>query len=213
MNDKDAPDEPSDTPEQDELASVEFHSPGRFAVHNPEPVADDKNGWEPAPFLLGSHEQLERFEQPQEARSHFLALIQQARRTLCLYCNDLEPWLCNHASIQEACTRFLLSSPRTHLRILLRDSSRAVREGHTLLRLSRRLSSSLHIRKLNPDLPAEDLTYLIVDDRGLFLCPQLDQSGGYALYSDPARVRQRRAQFEQDWDNSVGDPNLRSFLL
>ncbi|GIZ13038.1 histone acetyltransferase HPA2 [Pseudomonas sp. NCCP-436] len=213
MNDKDTPVGLSDTPVQDELASVEFHSPGRFAVHNPESVTADTTDWEPAPFPLGSHEQLERFERPQEARAHFLALIQQARRTLCLYSNDLEPWLCNHSSIQEACTRFLLSSPRTHLRILLRDSDRAIRESHALLRLSRRLTSSLHIRKLNPALPPEDQTYLIADDRGLLLRPQLDQPGGYALYNDPVRVRQRQAQFEQAWDNSVSDPNLRSFLL
>lgn len=213
MNDKHAPVEPIDTPEAIELAAIEFESPGRFAVHNPEPFTPDAAQWEPAPFILGQHERLERFSQPQEARAHILALIQQAQRNLCLYSDDLEPWLYHHSSVQQACTRFLLNSPRARLRILLRDPTRAVKEGHRLLALSRRLSSNLHIRKLNPDYASDELAYLIADDRGLFLRPELDQQAGYALYNDPARARQRQTQFDQAWDTSITDPDLRSFLL
>jgi hypothetical protein len=213
MNDKDAPVEPIDTPEAIELAAIEFESPGRFAVHNPAPITPDTAQWEPAPFVLGEHERLERFSQPQQARAHVLALIQQAQRNLCLYSDDLEPWLYHHSSVQQACTRLLLSSPRARLRILLRDPTRAVKEGHRLLALSRRLSSNLHIRKLNPDYANEELAFLIADDRGLFVRPELDQQSGYTLYNDPARVRQRQTQFEQAWDTSITDPDLRSFLL
>ncbi|WP_333983751.1 histone acetyltransferase HPA2 [Ectopseudomonas khazarica] len=213
MDNEDAPVDTDDTQAPSELAAIEFESPGRFAVHNPEPVTPDATQWEPAPFILGQHERLERFSQPQEARAHVLALIQQAQRSLCLYSDDLEPWLYHHSSVQQACTRFLLSSPRARLRILLRDPTRAVKDGHRLLTLSRRLSSNLHIRKLNPDYPSDELAYLIADDRGLLLRPELDQQAGYALYADPARVRQRQAQFDQAWDTSITDPDLRSFLL
>ena len=213
MNEKDAPVELIDTPAALELTAIEFESPGRFAVHNPQSVTPDAAQWEPAPFILGQYQDLQRFSQPQEARAHVLALIQQAQRSLCLYSDDLEPWLYHHSSVQQACTRFLLSSPRARLRILLRDPTRAVKEGHRLLSLSRRLSSNLHIRKLNPDHANEESAFLIADDRGLFLRPELDQQSGYTLYNDPARVRQRQAQFDQAWDTSITDPDLRSFLL
>jgi len=213
MNEKDAPVELIDTPAALELTAIELESPGRFAVHNPQSVTPDAAQWEPAPFILGQHQDLQRFSQPQEARAHVLALIQQAQRSLCLYSDDLEPWLYHHSSVQQACTRFLLSSPRARLRILLRDPTRAVKEGHRLLSLSRRLSSNLHIRKLNPDHANEESAFLIADDRGLFLRPELDQQSGYTLYNDPARVRQRQAQFDQAWDTSITDPDLRSFLL
>ena len=213
MNDKDAPVEPIDTPDPIELAAIEFESPGRFAVHNPEPITPDAAQWEPAPFILGQHERLERFSQPQQARAHILALIQQAQRSLCLYSDDLEPWLYHHSSVQDACTRFLLANPRNQLRILLRDPSRAVKEGHRLLGLSRRLSSNMQIRKLHPDYPNEELAFLLADDRGLLLLPELGQASGYALYQDPGRNRQRRVQFDQAWDTSITDADLRSFLL
>ncbi|WAJ39886.1 histone acetyltransferase HPA2 [Pseudomonas sp. GOM7] len=213
MNDKHVPADTIDTPESMEMAAIEFQSPGRFAVHNPEPVTPEARQWDAAPFILGQHERLERFSQPPEACAHVLALMQQAQRSLCLYSDDLEPWLYNHGSVQQACSRFLLASPRARLRILLRDTSRAVKEGHRLLALSRRLSSNLHIRKLNPDYPSLEQSYLIADDSGLLLRPELDQHAGYAVYADPARVRQHRTQFDQAWDTSITDPDLRSFLL
>lgn len=82
MNDKDAPVEPIDTPDPIELAAIEFESPGRFAVHNPAPITPDTAQWEPAPFVLGEHERLERFSQPQQARAHVLALIQLDRKSV-----------------------------------------------------------------------------------------------------------------------------------
>jgi hypothetical protein len=96
---------------------------------------------------------------------------------------------------------------------LLREPGRAVKEGSRLLSLSRRLSSNLLIRKLHPDYPNEALAFLLADDSGLLLLPELGQPSGYALYHDPIRNRQRRAQFEQAWDTSITDADLRSFLL
>lgn len=208
MNDApELPEEPS------ELPAIEFQSPGRFEVHNPLPELPDAERWEPAPFLLNQTDELQAFRKAEEARRHALALTQQVRRNLCLYSSDLEPWLYNHSSIQEACTRFLLAHPKNRLRILLRDSSRAVKEGHRLLNLSRRLSSNFQIRKLHPDYPSEECAFLIADDCGLLLRPELDQYAGHVRYRDPAQVRLRQAQFDQAWNTSILDPDLRSFLL
>jgi len=213
MHDDNAPPDPTESPEPPELPAIEFESPGRFPVRNPPSPPSDGPRAEPAPFILGEHQALQRFSQPDEARAHALALLQQAQRSLCIYSHDLEPWLYHHSSVQEACTRFLLASPRNQLRILLRDASRAVKEGHRLLSLSRRLPSNLHIRKLHPDYPSEELAFLLADDQGLLLLPELGQFAGYALYQDPARTRLRRTQFDQAWDTSITDADLRSFLL
>ena len=217
MNDDNAPPESTENGEKSatgiELPAIEFQSPGRFAVANPDTPTSDAPLVEAAPFELGSHAKLERFDHPDQARAHSLALLQQAQRSLCIYSHDLEPWLYHRSSVQQACTRFLLASPRNQLRILVRDTGRAVKEGHRLLNLSRRLPSNLHIRKLNPDYPSEELAFLLADDCGLLLLPQPGQVSGYALYQDAARVRQRRTQFDQAWDTSITDTDLRSFLL
>lgn len=210
---QDAPSDATESHEPAELPAIEFQSPGRFAVRNPEPTLGENPQAEPAPFILGEHLALERFDQPEMARAHALAMLQQAQRSLCIYSADLEPWLYHHSSIQEACTRFLLASPKNRLRILVKDISRAVKQGHRLLGLSRRLSSNLHIRQLHPDYPSEEVAFLLADDRGLLLRPEPEQFAGYALYQDPARVRLRQAQFDQAWQTSITAPDVRSFLL
>nr|WP_312230188.1 histone acetyltransferase HPA2 [Pseudomonas sp.] len=196
-----------------DLEPIEFESPGRFTLHNPDSPLPPPAAWEPAPFLLGGEQALQRFSLPEQARSHALALMQQARRTLCLYSPDLEPWLYHHGSIYQACTDFLLRHRHSSLRILVCDSSRAVRDGHRLIALSRKLPSHLHIRRCHPDYPAPDGAYLLADDQGLLMRPEADQFAGYAKYQDPARVRQLQHQFDQVWDTSILDPDLRSFLL
>lgn len=201
------------TPDDSALAPIEFESPGRFSLHNPDSQLPTPAAWEPAPFVLGSEQALQRFSLPEQARSHALALMQQARRTLCLYSPDLEPWLYNHSSIAQACTQFLLSRRHSELRILVRDSSRAVRDGHRLIALSRKLSSQVQIRRCHVDYPVPDGAFLLADDQGLLMRPEPDQFGGYAKYQDAARVRQLQRQFDQTWDTSIPDPDLRSFLL
>ncbi|MES2821439.1 MAG: histone acetyltransferase HPA2 [Pseudomonadota bacterium] len=211
MHDDNAPAEPREDDEA--LPVIEFESPGRFSVHNPDSHLPEPEVWEPAPFVLGQHTSLERFATKGQARAHAMALLQQARRSLCLYSSDLEPWLYHHSSVLEACTEFLLAHRHNRLRILLRDVTTVVKQGHRLMSLSRRLPSACQIRKLNPDHPNEDVTFLLADAKGFLLRPEPEQIAGYALYHDPARARQRQVQFDQAWEASLTDPDLRSFLL
>lgn len=208
-----APHEPSDQEQALELPDIEFESPGLFSVHNPAPVNTIVQGPEAAPFVLGQHTQLEHFNNQEQARAHALALLQQAKRNLCIYSQDLEPWLYHHSIVQQACTEFLLANPKNQLRILVKDLSFAIKDGSRLISLSRRISSNLLIRKLNPNYPIEDIGYLLADDRGMLLRPEADQFAGYASYQDAGRVRLRQAHFNQAWETSITDPDLRSFLL
>lgn len=220
MNDEDVPalnsspiEEPALQRNTEDLPAIEFESPGRFSLHNPPSPNADVTPLEPAPFTLGQNRQVQHFSNQQDARAHALALLQQAQRSLCLYSADLEPWLYHHSSMQAACTNFLLANPRNQLRILLRDTTLAVKHGHRLLTLARRLPSNCQIRKLHPDYPSETLNFLLADECGLLLRPEPSQYAGYACYQDPANVRLRRAQFEQAWSTSISDADLRSFLL
>lgn len=204
-------DAPNDSNTSAELPAIEFDSPGRFSLHNPGLETSAK-----APALVVPERQdrlLQRFSSPEEARTHVLALLPQATSNVCLYSPDLEPWLYSNNDFQRACRHFLLAHPQNRLRVLVRDSGRAVREGHQLLALARRLTSKLHIRKLNSEYPNEDCAFILVDSRSFLLRPKADQQTGYALYNDPGKARLQQSQFDQAWDHSLSDPDLRSFLL
>lgn len=206
-------DDPEISKAAPELAAIEFISPGRFPVKNPLPVQAQRDEWSPAPCVLGVTAPLQRFECSDDARRHALALLNQTQRSLSLYSLDFDPWLYNHSSIEQACVRLLLAHPRNRIRVLLQDCSRAVKQGHRLLSLARRLSSNMQIRRLHPDYPAQTSTFLVADSCGVLVRPEPDQHVGYALYRDPGRARQLQRQFDTAWDHSLTDPDLRSFLL
>lgn len=200
-------DAPNDSNTSAELPAIEFDSPGRFSVRNPQLASPAE---EPARL---QDRLVQRFTSPEAARVHALALLARAQRSVSLYSPDLEPLLYSNSSVRQAFSQFLLAHPRNQLRILVQDSGRAVREGHQLLALARRLTSKLHIRKLNPEYPSEDCAFIVVDNRSLLLRPKTGQQVGYALYNDPGKAHLRQSQFDQAWDHSLSDPDLRSFLL
>ncbi|MGV8769557.1 DUF7931 domain-containing protein, partial [Pseudomonas aeruginosa] len=81
--------------------------------------------------------------------------------------------------------------------------------GHRLINLSRRLSSYCLIRRLIPDYPKEDDAFLLADDQCLLLRTKPAQRAGYACARAAGRLRQLQARFEQAWDTSLSDPDLR----
>lgn len=206
-------DDPDRSVSNDEPSMIEFQSPGRFPINNPPALPESPYEWSAAPFTLGASATAQTFGEMSEARQHALALISQARRSLSIYTPDLEPWLYNHSSIQKACSRFLLAHPRNRLRILVGDSSHAIKQGHRLITLARRLTSSVQIRKHHPDMPVQTYSFLIADECGVLIRPNVDQMSGHALYRDPGRARQQQRLFSAAWDRSLPDPDLRSFLL
>ncbi len=199
----------ADDPERsgaDPLTPIDFESPGRFALDIP--VAA-RTVSEPPPL----NRELHRFESAIDARRHLAILLQHARLNVSLYSQDFEPWLYDDDAVEQACARLLRSHPRSRLRVLLRDSSRAVRQGHRLLRLAHRLTSQFQIRLLHPDYQASTAAFLLIDAGGALACPEPGAFAGYALYHAPGRVRQLQRQFDSAWDHSLSDPELRSFLL
>lgn len=193
-----------------ELSAIDFESPGRYRIDNPQQPSE-----QPAPVhMADASGPLQPFESRQDARQHTLALFGQARHSLCLYSPDMEPWLYNHGDIVQAATAFLLKHSRNRLRILLADPTPAVRQSHRLLTLARRLTSSLQIRTLNPDYPAQaPAAFLVVDECSLLVRPEPERVTGYALYQSPAPARALRRQFDSAWEHSLAHPDLRSFLL
>ena len=195
-----------------ELPAIEFVPQGSFSIYNPD-TSSPAACWQTTTDRLGEHRELIKVEGLDSVRSHTLSLMQQAQNSLCIYSPDLEPWLYNHNSIQQACSKLLLAHPKKSLRILLRDTSRITREGHALLSLSHRLSSRCSIRKVNFDHDYVDDAWLIADDCGLFTRKAQQLQQGVVYYSDPARVRQSQRLFNAMWDVSHSDINLRSMPL
>lgn len=196
------------------LPPIDFVAQGSYSINNPD-SSPPQETWHAANFSLGKHHQLISADGVEDIRSHSLALVQQAQRSLCIYSSDLEGWLYNHSSMQQACSSFLLANPKNTLRILVQDTSTMTREGHLLLALHRRLSSRCSIRKVNLNYDYSDQHWLIADDCGLLTRTAQEPYQGTVHYynPNPARVLQNQRLFNAMWDVSLSDVNLRSMLL
>jgi len=148
-----------------------------------------------------------------ELRSHASSLVSQARRNIRIYTDDLEAWLYDQAYIEKACSDFLISRPQNVLQLLVRDSSRASREGHRLIRLARKLTSNFQVRKINPNYDQFGGAFLVVDDCGVLLRNRTSSIQGEVYYDSTAVARRHLTLFERTWERALADPNLRSFVL
>lgn len=140
-------------------------------------------------------------------------LAGQARRMIELFTPDLEPALYDQTPFIDALAQLCLSSPRARVRILAKDFERTVKDGHRLVDLARRLSSYVELRKVHSDYQENSETFLLVDDYGLLHRRHAARFEGTFSCKAPLEVRRLRASFDEVWDRSEPDADLRRLHL
>jgi predicted GNAT family N-acyltransferase len=137
-----------------------------------------------------------------------LQLAQSARRDLRIYSAVLDPDVFDSAELNSAITTLARRSRNSNIRMLINDARPVVENGHRLLTLSRRLSTSTKIRVLDehPDLP--DATFLVRDNDGVVYKP--DERGRGGFYEPDSRASAKRfvEQFDRLWHWGNTDPRL-----
>lgn len=141
-------------------------------------------------------------------------LVEHANRELCLLNHALDARIYG-GDLAEAVKRFLLSSQRARLQVLVADPGLAAAQGATgLIELGRRLSSRVEFRELpSHAVPLEQGEWLIADSRALL--ERSLQTGSPAHYWPlaPQRARRRRDSFASLWEISVPAAALRALHL
>lgn len=158
-----------------------------------------------------------RGEQPVTSRGEntdiVLALANQARRNLRLITPDLEPELYDNAAFVEAVQTLALRSPRTFIRVLVQDTARVIKSGHRLIELARRLSANVAIHVPGHEHKEFARSMLIADEVGFLQRNLADRYHGIADFNAPRIARDMARQFDEMWDKSLPDPNLRRLFI
>lgn len=148
----------------------------------------------------------ERFSDLVEATR---ALAGSARRELCIYTRDLEPALYEDAAVLEGIRQAALSGRGSSVRILVQDTTRAVRDGHRLVDLAQRLASIIHIRRpVEEDLQFAG-AYLLNDSGGYLYRNFGDRFEGDGDLCYPPRRDELKRQFDEVWERAETPPELR----
>jgi len=141
------------------------------------------------------------------------AMAGQARRTFDLFTRDLEPRLYDREPFYQALRQLAISSRNVEIRVLIMDSDRIVKEGHRLVDLGRRLSTYIKFRKVADDYREMACSFLVADVRGYLYRGLAIEYEGEADFYNPYRARELAREFEEIWQHSQPDPNLRQLHI
>ncbi len=145
-----------------------------------------------------------------------LQLIHEARSDFVIYTRDLDPQLLNSTAAIDALRTLALrpsNSVGGQIRVLLQNTYRAVKDGHRLIELSRRLPDAFSFR-----CPvAEDLHYagaFLLNDRFGYIERRFGDRFEFVgdLYGIAEQSRLKR-YFDEVWERAVPASELRRLSL
>ncbi len=165
------------------------------------------SAWETS--RLGEDGTLHNLETAGEQQEVALAMASQASEHIFIFSIDMDPAIFNTFEFAEAAARLAREKRQAEVHILVKDSRRAIKEGHRLIALAQRLSSKVQIR--NPSHEYKDVNepFMVVDGRGVLYRTLPDRFEGTANFNDPLKARELSELFVEMWERATGDPNTR----
>jgi len=142
-----------------------------------------------------------------------LAMAQQAKRSLRIMTRDLDAPIYNTRDFTDAVTKLATRSKHSIIRILIQDSSNVVANGHRIVELAYRLSSKINLRKTCNEYQNHNEAFLIADDVGFIHRKIADRYEGIVNFKDSLQARNLAKFFDEVWEKSEPDPELRRLYL
>jgi len=137
----------------------------------------------------------------------------QARQQINVFSAELDHRIFDKEFLSSAFSEFARSNRRSEIRILVKDTAKIVQLGHRLLNLTHRLPSSVHIRVINKDYREINRMFIVMDNVGFIEQPVPDQEKIRACYRSIPQGPENTLLFDQIWNKSESDVNLRSLKL
>jgi hypothetical protein len=169
---------------------------------------EDKAGFE-----LGKSDTNITLDSSDDNRRVALALALQAQRSLRIFTRDLETLVYNSQEFVDAVTRLATLSQYSTVHILIQDSTNVIKNGHRLIELSYRLSSKIKLRKPCYEHRNVNEAFLVVDEVGFLHKKLADRYQGTANFNNSLEARNLAKFFDEVWEKSAPDPELRRLHL
>lgn len=175
----------------------------------PSDAAEPESGLDLSHCKLGETAGPIHLDTREDNRAAALRLAEQGERTLHLLTRNLDPVLYDNEPFIDAVRRLAIYSPRTKVYILLQDPTEVVMRGHRIVELARRISSHIFINRVCEDDQSRTDSFLIVDQTGLLYRPHAGRYEGTVDFHAPGQARQLLKYFEDAWERSQPEPELR----
>jgi hypothetical protein len=153
------------------------------------------------------------FDGREQASELALKLIQQAKSNICFFGATLDKVLLDHAEIMTSLSAFSRRTPRAQARFIVHDSQQAIAQGHRLIALAQKLTSSIHIRTSSEKYKGLKQTFLLIDNEAYLYCQTATRYTGRVCFDDVSESRQLLKLFNTIWEYGSPDPMTRRLTL
>ncbi len=140
-------------------------------------------------------------------------MLIHAERTIDIFTHTLEPGIVNHKSVIKALKALPRHATAARLRILIQESRETVTECAAFVEMARKYSSFVECRRLGEIKEIKPASWMTVD-RDKYISRHNPHSyQGTACRRDKATVRTLTERFDEHWEKSVPDPEIRRLCV
>ncbi len=160
-------------------------------------------------YRLGVQTSPLQLESSQDNYNVALTMLTQCKRDICIYSRRLDGRLYDCSEFGQALQHLASQQPRVRIRILLTEIEPLIKYGHRIIELARRLSSAIAIRRVHEDYRSHNEAFMVFDEHGVIRRQLADRYEGIASFNDANQARHLLNFFNEVWEVSEADPNLR----
>lgn len=148
-----------------------------------------------------------------EIRSAAVSMSRQSKQVIKILSHSLDRKIYDDELLADALARLAVRHRQSRVLILLRDPSPAVTQGHRLVQLSQRLSSSIEVRRVSADYRERTEEFMIADDRGVIYRSFADRFEGTVNFDDRERIPELLGLFKETWETASPETEFRRLHL
>lgn len=149
----------------------------------------------------------------EEDKLALVSLINQTPREINIYSHTLSAMIFDTEPVIFACEQFCLKNHRTQINVLVNETRPITRISHRLLGLSHRFSSSVSFKKVAADISSREDDFVCFDKSAYLQIPNHQHYVGVCNFSDADHTARFLSYFNDAWERSAPDVELRSMPL
>ncbi|MCW8922237.1 MAG: hypothetical protein OQK69_01215 [Gammaproteobacteria bacterium] len=169
----------------------------------------------PEYFKLGETRAEIKLSNAEENMNAALSLAEQARYSINIFTQDMDDAIYNNEEFERHVFNLATRHPSAQIRILVQDSTSAIKKGHRLIRISQKLTSSIFIRNPPKIYKSDKSSFMVVDSIGTLYRAQTDNHNYNASvnFMSPQRAGKLEDFFNEAWEHGVPDPQVRRLFV
>ena len=136
-------------------------------------------------------------------------LASSATHNINIISRTLNHQVFDRVDIIDALNRFIHKSRTSSIRILLFDSTNAIKNGHRMINFADRVPSKVSFRKLSSEYAVYNESFVTADGKGYLYNPLSDRYGGTVNFNDKTRCTELDKVFSDCWNHSEPVADLR----